>query len=574
MPFNSSALSAGIGTMLQGIQESAQQKLQLAEMERRRRIEDENLKHQRAMEELTRERGAFQFGEEKKTAPLTLRDLTTRVTLGEKLAPSQIRSAELGVEGQGLQNIGLGLANKERLFNLDNVLPSTAKQAAAAAKLAEGTVDSNITAAKQATQANTFGAVNTQKAGMLNAVAQIQKAKSILSNPMSSYQDKMTAYNEYNTNQKLLQGHGGFFALAKQFPDLFGDVSAVRGDFIRGLGGTADHLADPNTDIDKLIGTFAPTIASPTMSGPERYKAYGTMISSIVNSIAQNPSADIARDSTYKFNTKTGRFEGAYSPATFDLGKVINKSLPAIKTQIATTATQIGATPMQVYKELGVKTFDKNGQPNDKELAAALKPYVSMGDVSKPWQAYEADYGQARQQQVQAYLGQLQKDTGIKIAQKQYDAAIAGLQAPAVNMFQETYKNALSQLADINKQLADMNVIPSKLATIATYADEVRMNLQGEALAKFNRLVDMRHYLANGIQQSMNKFVDLKNGDAASRANTAIKELTNISNSPVLAPSAPAVGGAAPASTGFGISPTTQIDPPNFGSGLGARPLQ
>ena len=50
MPFNSSALSAGLGSMLQGIQQNAQQKLQLAQMERQQNIENANLQHQREME--------------------------------------------------------------------------------------------------------------------------------------------------------------------------------------------------------------------------------------------------------------------------------------------------------------------------------------------------------------------------------------------------------------------------------------------------------------------------------------------------------------------------------------------
>jgi hypothetical protein len=581
MAFNSAALSAGIGSMLQGIQQNAQSKLQLAQMERQQRIEEENIKHQRAMEDLARRGGALNLDTQTQAAPYTIRQLKTGVELAEGLKPFQLRGAEQGVIGQEI-------GNRDAMFKVDRLNPLMEEQQKAAAKLATGTVDTNISLAKQATQSNTFGARNNVQGEVDAAIESIKRAKALLSNKNIDYKTQQEAFKEYQAAQQALSKFPNRFSIMSNpdFADLFGDTKQMRASVIQALGGTPENIADPNFDISGLINTFAPSMAPPTIGqSPEIQNYISNLIGGTMGQLVQSPDARFINRKGLQFDAN-GQLVGNYVPSSVDAGALAKFSYPSFVARVKATAPAMGTTPKDVFTSMGFTPdmLGIDGLPKIEDKNIADKTYRIMKGYYTPPQGindiirkYEQDNLAALAEQVKTRIAKMNERVGVKQSEAALTATLKQLEYPMIQNYQNAYSTALNRLDRINKGLETIGVMPKDLVVIATAWPKIKATLSVEQQKLGETLIAQRKFVADAITKSNDQFID-KKSPSEIRASNAIRILVEAGLTDPVTTGGGAMGGATggigagAGAAGFGVSPNLKFDTPSFNVLGGAPP--
>lgn len=589
MAFNSAALSAGIGSMLQGIQQNAQQKLQLAQMERQQRIEDKRLAEEQLMNDLNRQMAAENLRQAKVVNPITADDLALRRDLTRGMMPFQLDMARLGVKGQEQGLIGQGLANDAARYNNMFMLPEQYKglqadvrSRTAGARLAEGTVEPNITLANQGVQANKFGAVTAQETAFNDALKQIRSAQTVLNDRTASKKDQDLAYREYQIAAQTLNSFPSKLRVMMdpQFKDLFGDTSNLRAAAIRGLGGTPEQIADPNFDMSGLIGRFAPRISAPSLLNTADILPWiQSHIAGTMGSSAMSPNEAFIDRVEPGFNDQ-GILTGPYKPSEVNVGKLAKFSYPQFKERLRLTATQQGMKVSDVWQRMGLNPadLDNTGQPRMGNKDVAERVYRAMGTFYSQPQGldtslgnYEARHLDVLKNKVSGNIAAMQKAVGIKQTEAQLEASLKQMAYPAIANYQELFNGGVKRQDKIKAQLASLGV-PDKLMTIATAWSEVAEKIDQRNREQGKILHDELRALQTGMQDASDAFIDKEQPDAAIRATNAIKKLLGLglTSTPTINTQGTtgAKGGAAAAKqppSGFGVSGNLKFNAPQFG---------
>jgi hypothetical protein len=572
MAFNSSALSAGLGSMLQGIQQTAQQKLQLAQMERQQRIENENLLHQRAMEDLARQGTTEQVLNTKLVNPTQRRILETQATLGERLLPSQVRGAELGVIGQDI-------ANRSNLFNLNEILPqqkegmfNANRISKVQGNIAEGTQDANITLAKQVPEGNKFTATTKLRAGFDDPLKTIQSALAVLNSPTMSLADKTAAYKEYNTARTTLAAMPGYVQSAEALPSLFGDTTGMRADYMKRLG-----AKEGETDMAAAIQRYAPERKAPTMADTlERYNIVPGIIQGVMMNGATNPSPDFIDRGNFKVDPVQGP-SGTYKTPTLNTKRMAESLLPNLSAQITQAARVSNVPEMQLWSEgfgLQPKHF-KNGKVNinDPEVKTIVAGKMAIGFIQNE-KVQEAllrtnqGYDQTMQQNLSAYLASINKN----VAKANIEATLKQLAYPLINNYTSAFEKANTEYNKILTEIRNVFNVDPKLATVEALIATVKDKNNKARIDQATRLIAERDRVGGVVQQSITTFADeTAEKDVVIRASNAIKQLFNAGYAPAPTQSGGTTGaiappGVAPPAGGVqpGINANTPIAPATF----------
>ena len=577
MPFNSSALSAGLGSMLQGIQQNAQQKLQLAQMERQQNIENANLQHQREMEKFALQNAGLETELKRGQVPITLDMAGMGRDLFRQTMPFQVESQRLGVEGQRI-------ANRGSEFQVGTLMPLNAegvkianRTGAAGAKVAEGTVDANIGLANQGFQANKFGAASKAQDQVDGALAQLRRAKTLLDNPTTDFKTQQLAHTEYQAAQQVLSKFPNLLGMISNpdYKDLFGDTSQLRASVIKGLGGTPENIADPNFDMTGLINTFAPSRTAPVMGkSPEIQNYIGNLIGNTMGADVMSPNPAFINRKGLNFDAK-GNLVGNYQPSSVDAGALAKFSYPSFVARVKATAMPAaGITPREVFTAMGFTPdmLGVDGTPKIEDKRIADKTYrIMKGYYTAPQglndaiRKYEGDNLQALQEQVKTRIANLNKEVGIKASQAQVEATLKQLEYPMIQNYQNAYSTALNRLDRLNKGLENLNVTPKDLVVIANAWPKIKKSLSAEQQAIGDQLIKERDFVINSINESNAKFIDPKFPSGVRAAN-AIQVLVGagIAMPPSTGGIGDTGGAAGGAAGGFGVSPNLKFDPPNF----------
>lgn len=526
MAFNSSALTAGIGSMIQGIQSSAQQKLQLAQMERQKRIEDANLIHQRAMEDLARQGGIESLNNTKAVNPIQRRILGTQASLGEGLLPSQIRSAEQGVIGQDI-------ANRSALFNVDQIMPlqkegmfNANRISKVQGNIAEGTQDADITLKKQVPEGNQFTATSKLRSGFDEPLKTIQSAIAVLDSPTMSLADKQLAYKEYNTARTQLASMPGYIQSAEAMPSLFGNTTGMRSDYLKRLGGK-----EGETDLAALVGRYAPARKAPTIADTlERFNIVPGIIQGVMSSGGLNPRPEYIDRGNYNIDVKNGP-SGTYRPPTLNVKKMADLLIVKVDEQINHAARASGMTEQQVWKE-GFGLSDKdfvNGKPNLKnaDVRARIVGKMTAGfienkDMREALLSTNAGYEEAFKNNLSAYLASINKG----ISKAQIEATLKQLAYPLINSYIGAFEKANVTYNKIEEELRNVYQVDPKLVTLEAFLAKMKKSGDAARAAQGALLYQKRAELRGVMQSAVDIFAnDAEVPDAADRAARAIKKL-------------------------------------------------
>jgi hypothetical protein len=473
MAFNSSALTAGIGSMLQGMQQSAQQKLQLAQMERQQRIEHENLAQQRAMEKIALEGAGVDLGQKKAINPLQLRDLTARVDLTEKMSPFQLESAKVGVEGQKL-------GNRQSLFQLDKVNPLLERQQTAATELAEKTLPTNIKLAEQTVQGNQFNFLDKAKARYQGAAAGLKTAQSILNNPQATGPDRALAFKEYNTNAAILRGATGDINSMANLSSLFGDRAAITTAVRSALNVPASITDD---QLDSYIQSVSPDMKAPSPAdNPERFQQILNMVSQRLNPMALTPESSFVDYTPGKL--VKGKIVGGNVPAKLNTTKLAEKALPGFLTDMK-AAKGLGYDAKTVWNTIGTftdKDFDpKTGDLNiadpgikRRAIAALATNFKATEKQQDALMKFENTSSEALKLDVQMAIANMNKQLGIKQSDTALKAALASTTVPLVNVWTDAYTKASGELTKLSDALRGMNAFDAKGALLPAFIDKIK----------------------------------------------------------------------------------------------------
>jgi hypothetical protein len=577
MAFNSSALTAGIGSMIQGIQSSAQQKLQLAQMERQKRIEDANLIHQRQMEDLARRSGAEQLDDQTKTNPLRRDVLGAQRDLSRGILPSQIRSAELGVIGQDIQN-------RTGLFNLDELLPqqkqgmfNANKISGVQGNIAEATQGADITLRKQVPEGNQFTATAKLRAGFDEPIKTIQSALAVLNDKKMSLADKNAAYQRYNEARQTLMAMPGQVTSAEGLPSLFPDVKGMRSDYMKRIGGK-----EGETDMGAVIGRYAPERKAPTIADTlDIYNVVPGLIQGLMSGAASNPNDSYIDRGDYTVDIKTGP-KGTYKTPSFNLRKMASGLIDGLGNQVQRAAQQAQISEQELWK-IGFGLIDsdfKNGVPNfgkqgvkDRVLSKMTMGFVQNPEMQKALIATNAGYEEVMKTNLSSYLASINKGT----AKAQIDATLKTLQLPMVN----TYVMAMTQATtSYNQILAEMRkagmvdpqnmTMESLLSSVKSDNDTVRRDAVTRLMADRDRIAAViKKANETFIGKNVNNDPNFEAPDPAYRASEAITALLQSGFSGQTLPATTSPPGAAPpaSSGGLGVAPGVQIAPGLFPPG-------
>ena len=588
MAFNSAALSAGIGSMLQGIQQNAQEKLQLAQIERQQRIEDKRLAEEALMNDLNRQMAAENLRQAKVVNPITADSLAINRDLTRGIMPFQVRQAELGVKGQELGLIGQGISNDAARYNLNFMLPeqyrglqADVRTRGANARLAEGTVEPNITLANQGVQANKFGAVTAQETAFNDALKQIRSAQTVLNDRTASKKDQDLAYREYQIAAQTLNSFPSKLRVMMdpQFKDLFGDTSNLRAAAIRGLGGTPEQIADPNFDISRLISRYAPQVSAPSLLNTADILPWiQSHIAGTMGSSAMSPNEAFIDRTEPGFNEQ-GILTGPYKPSEINVDKLARFSYPQFKERLRITAGQAGMKVGDVWQRMGLNSadLDNTGQPRMDKQGVAERVYKAMGTFySQPQgldtslNSYENRYLEVLKGKISGNIAAMQKEVGIKQTQAQLEASLKQMAYPTIANYQELFNSGVKRMYKIREKLTNLGV-PDKLMTIATAWSEVAEKIDERNRTQGKTLHEELQVLLRGLQDASDSFIDPSEADAAIRATNAIKKLLDLglttTTATITQGTAGAQAGAAAAKQppkGFGISGDLKIDPPPF----------
>lgn len=573
MAFNSSALTAGIGSMIQGMQSSAQQKLQLAQMERQKRIEDANLLHQRAMEDLARQGATEQLNDNKLTNPIKRDTLVTQRDLGRGLLPSQIKSAEQGVIGQDI-------ANRTGLFNLNEMLPlqkegmfNANRISKAQGNVAEGTQDAQITLGKQVPEGNQFTALAKLRAGFDEPIKTIQSALAVLNDKKMSLADKNMAFQKYTEARTSLMGMPGQVQSAETLTSLFPDTKGMRADYLRRLGGKEGE------DLNAALQRYAPERKPPTIADTlDRFNIVPGIIQGLMASKASNPNESFIDRGDFAVDVKTGP-KGTYRTPKFNKTKMATELLDGLRNQVTRAAQQAQMPESELWKEgFGLLDSDlKNGLPDFTKSSVKARvvqkmtlSFVENKEMQAALLATNPGYEEALKINLSAYLASINKGT----ARAQIDATLKTLQLPMIN----TYVMAMTQAtSSYNKILADMRAAglqDPQNATIEALITSVGVAGNANREAAVRKLAIDRDRIAAVIKRANETFVgknvdnvpDFVPADPHIRASEAITALLQSGFSgQTLTEPAPTPGTAPPAAAGaMGVDPNTAIAPQVF----------
>ena len=568
MAFNSSALTAGIGSMIQGIQSSAQQKLQLAQMERQQRIENENLLHQRAMEDLARQGGIEGLNNTKAVNPIQRRILGTQASLGEGLLPSQIKSAELGLIGQDIQN-------RTGLFNLNEMLPEQKKGlfnanriSGVQGNIAEATEGADITLKKQVPEGNQFTATTKLRSGFDDPIKTIQSSLAVLNDLKMPLADKTMAYQKYNEARSQLASMPGYLKSADIMPSLFGDTSGLKADYLRRLGGKEGE------DLNAVLQRYAPERKAPTIADTlDRFGIVPGIVQGLMSGAAVNPSDDYIDRGTYKVSPTAGP-SGEYKTPQLNLQKMATGLLDGLKIQISRSAQASQMPEIQLWKEgFGLTDKDfKNGKPNfeNKAVKAAIIGRMTMGFVqNKEMQEAlirtNAGYEDMMKNNLSAYLASITKGTN----KAQIDASLKTLQLPLINTYVMAFTKATDTFNSILEEMRKAGIQDPQNATIEALIASVGVAGNAQRVAAVRQLGLERDRVAKIMRDANTLFSDSNSKeDPHVRAAKAINTLFQ---GGFTAPAgtgtpAPAPAGTAPPAGGatLGVNPGTTIAPAAF----------
>lgn len=571
MAFNSAALSAGIGSMLQGMQQSAQQKLQLAQMERQQRIENENLAQQRAMEKIALEGAGVDLTQKKAINPLQLRDLTARVDLTEKMSPFQLESAKIGVEGQKL-------GNRQQLFQLDNINPLLERQQRTATELGEKTLPFNVKLAEQSVQGNQFNFLDRAKARYQGALAGMKTAAGILNNKQATAADKALAYKEYNVNQGIIRGVMGDVDSMSNLSSLFGDRASI-------MSGIRSTLGVPPTVTDDQLATYlqsiAPDMAAPDpRTGVERFQQIGNLVQNAMSPLALNPES---RFVDYIPPTLKGTtIIGGDKPAALNKIKLAEAALPTFLSNMQ-SAKELGLDAKTVWNSLGSfgdKDFTATGDLNIQDpkvrtraLKALADRFIAPEKLQESLSNYSRNAEDKLKGQIQIAIANMNKNLGEKGYDAQLKAAMATTSMPLVNVWTSAYTKAGDELITLAKQMRDVIGFDIKTDLPAAFMSKIK-TIRDQAVKKqLQAAYDRYGKVQKALQNSLTKFVADGDTDMV-RISKSLQAFAAVGISPdqgALSASG-LVGAPAPASGG---STNSNIGIPGFdGRGFDAIKLQ
>jgi hypothetical protein len=587
MPFNSSALSAGIGSMLQGIQQNAQEKLQLAQMARQQRIEDKRLADEQAMNDINRQIATEGLNQTRVINPITADMARSQLSLARGLMPHQIESARLGVVGQDI-------GNRANLFQVEKMQPEQLISAQtgnrfqkAQADVAEALVPTNIKAGKQSVEANELTASERVRQRYQGALGQVKTAASILKNPQATHADKLAAYNEYQKVVPIIRGAIGDVDAMARLGSLFGDRATIMQDVRTSLGIPPTVTDD---QLQQYLMQLTPDVNMPSPADdPARFAQIQGMLSGVLGPRALSPAEGFV---DYVPPTLSGnRIVGGGRLPQINTYRLAEASFDEVLNEIR-KAKSLGYTPKAIWQTIGNftdKDFDASGNLNvlDKDIKKrAIQAIATNFRAPQGTQdaliKYQSGYEDKVKMNLQARIAEMNSAMGNAQANAQLKAAMATTSLPLVNVWTDTFRNGYAQL--------------DKLATdgIALFGFDIKSDLPGAFLTKIKDTKDAKtiaqakqfvaryEAMQTALKESNSIFGKTQGINDTTRVSNALHRLVKvgISIDPTLLQQSGLAGGApapapAPANSNFGISGgnNISIDPLTLPGG-GKPPMQ
>lgn len=566
MAFNSSALTAGIGSMVQGIQQSAQTKLQLAQMEREQRIQDANIQHQREMEKYARENAGLDTKLKTEQLPITLDMAGMGRDLFKQTMPFQVESQRLGVEGQRI-------ANRGSEFQVGTLMPLNAegvrianRTGAAGARVAEGTADANITLGNQVPQGNQFTATTKIRSGFDDPIKTIQSSLAILNDLKMPLADKTMAYQKYNEARSQLASMPGYLKSAEIMPALFGDTSGLKADYLRRLGGKEGE------DLNAVLQRYAPERKAPTIADTlDRFGIVPGIVQGLMTGAALTPSDNYIDRGTYKVSPTAGP-SGEYKTPQLNLQKMATGLLDGLKIQISRSAQASQMPEIQLWKEgFGLTDKDfKDGKPNfaNKAVRDAIIGRMTMGFVqNKEMQEAllrtNAGYEDMMKNNLSSYLASITKNTN----KAQIDATLKTLQLPLINTYVMAFTKATDTFNSILEEMRKAGIQDPQNATIEALITSVGVAGNAQRVEAVRQLGLERDRIAKIMRDANALFSDSNSKeDPHVRAAKAINTLFQGGFTAPAGTTTPAPAGTVPPAGGasLGVNPGTTIAPVAF----------
>lgn len=591
MPFNSSALSAGIGSMLQGIQQNAQEKLQLAQMARQQRIEDKRLADEQAMNDINRQIATEGLNQTRVINPITADMARSQLSLARGLMPHQIESARLGVVGQDL-------GNRANLFQVEKMQPEQLISAQtgnrfqkAQADVAEALVPTNIKAGKQSVEANELTASERARQRYQGALGQVKTAASILKNPQATYADKLAAYNEYQKVVPIIRGAVGDVDAMARLGSLFGDRATIMQDMRTSLGIPPTVTDD---QLQQYLMQLTPDVNMPSPADdPARFAQIQAMIAGVLNPLAKTPKASFV-DYTPPV-LRGDRIVGGGELPRINSIKLAENAFESVLGEIR-KAKSLGYTPKSIWQTIGNftdKDFDESGNLDIKNkdvkkraIQAIATNFRAPEGLQDALMKYRNPFEDEAKMNLQLRIAEMNKDLGNAQANAAVKAAMATTSLPLVNVWTDTFRAGYAQL--------------NKLATdgIALFGFDIKSDLPGAFLTKIKDTKDAKtlaqakqfvaryEALQTALKESNSIFGKTQGINDTTRVSNALHRLVKVGISidrtllqqSGLAGDAPASAPAPapePANTNFGIGGgnNISIDPPTLPGG-GKPPMQ
>lgn len=587
MPFNSSALSAGIGSMLQGIQQNAQEKLQLAQMARQQRIEDKRLADEQAMNDINRQIATESLNQTRVINPITADMERSRLSLAKGLMPHQIESARLGVVGQDI-------GNRANLFQVEKMQPEQLRSAqfgnriqGAQADVAEGTVQSNITGAKQAVEANQLSASERARQRYQGALGQVKTAASILKNPQATYADKLAAYNEYQKVVPIIRGAVGDVDAMSRLGSLFGDRATIMQDVRTSLGIPPTVTDD---QLQQYLMQLTPDVNMPSPADdPARFAQIQGMLSGVLGPRALAPAAGFI--DYVPPSLQGNRVVGGGRLPQVNTTRLAEASFDEVLNEIR-KAKSLGYTPKAIWQTIGNftdKDFDTSGNLNiaDKDIkkraiAAIATNFRAPQGMQDALIKYQSGYEDKVKMNLQLRIAEMNKDLGNTQSAAALKQAMLTTSLPLVNVWSQTFADGDRQLKALAKEALDTYGFDIKTDLPAAFLNNIKVAKGEKDFQKVTQLIKQFKAVSKALNESTDEFLKTKESNDMVRVGKALKKLVGvgITVDPTLLQQSGLAGGApapapAPANSNFGIGGgnNISIDPLTLPGG-GRPPME
>lgn len=587
MPFNSSALSAGIGSMLQGIQQNAQEKLQLAQMARQQRIEDKRLADEQAMNDINRQIATEGLNQTRVINPITADMARSQLSLARGLMPHQIESARLGVVGQDI-------GNRANLFQVEKMQPEQLISAQtgnrfqkAQADVAEALVPTNIKAGKQSVEANELTASERVRQRYQGALGQVKTAASILKNPQATHADKLAAYNEYQKVVPIIRGAIGDVDAMARLGSLFGDRATIMQDVRTSLGIPPTVTDD---QLQQYLMQLTPDVNMPSPADdPARFAQIQAMIAGVLNPLATTPKAGFV-DYTPPV-LRGDRIVGGGELPRINTIKLAENAFESVLGEIR-KAKSLGYTPKSIWQTIGNftdKDFDKSGNLDitnkdvkKRAIQAIATNFRAPQGLQDALMKYRNPFEDEAKMNLQLRIAEMNKDLGNAQANAAVKAAMATTSLPLVNVWTDTFRNGYAQLAKLATDGIALFGFDIKSDLPGAFLKKIKDTKDAKTLAQAKQFVARYDAMQKALIDSNNIFGKTEGVSDTVRVSNALAKLvkvgimvdTNLLQQAGMAGGAPAPA-PAPVNSNFGIGGgnNISIDPLTLPGG-GKPPMQ